>query len=452
MDSNGHILIVDDDGGVRLAARVALAPHFAQVEVHDAPDGLDDLIGRGDIDAVLLDMNFRPGQHSGQDGLDWLGRLHRIDPTLSIVMMTAYGGVTLAVETLKRGAVDFVLKPWQNEKLVATLSAAVALTAAKREAETLRLRGAETVIRPGAMIGNAPALQEVLRRVRRIAPTDAVVCLSGESGAGKEALAREIHRLSSRAHQPFIAVDLGAVPEAFLESELFGHRRGAFAGADSDRAGRYAAADDGTLYLDDITALPLHLQKTLLHVIDRREVLPIGATRPAPVDVRLIVSSPRPLAERVEAQMFRPDLAMRLDTVHVDVPPLRDRREDIPALLEHFLALSARKHNLPRRRASAEVLKWMEAYGWPGNIRELRHAAERATLLLGDERLRLEDFPFLFKTHAPAAENEIFNLDDIERDAIGRAMSHFNGNITLAATALGLTRPALYRRLEKHGF
>ncbi|ESQ88122.1 sigma-54-dependent transcriptional regulator [Asticcacaulis benevestitus] len=452
MNSSGHILIVDDDAGVCLAARLALVSHFTQIETFNAPDGLDEVIVSRDIDAILLDMNFRPGANSGQDGLDWLDRLHRLDPSLSIVMMTAFGGVTLAVETLKRGAVDFVLKPWQNEKLIATLSAAVALTHAKREAETLRLRGAESAIRPGMMIGNAPSLSPVLRHVRRIAPTDAIVSIVGENGTGKETMAREIHRLSSRSHLPFVAVDLGTVPEAFVESELFGHRRGAFGGADADRAGRYQAAHGGTLYLDDIGSLPLHLQKRLLHVIEHQEVLPIGATKPVKVNVRLIVSSQRPLNERVEAEMFRSDLSMRLDTVRICVPPLRDRREDIPALLEHFLSLYARKHNLPRRRASGDVLKWIESYDWPGNIRELRHATERATLLLGDERLHLEDFPFLFTSRTPASEGGSYNLDEIERVAIGRAMSDFDGNITLAATALGLTRPALYRRLEKHGF
>lgn len=452
MKPYGHILIVDDDPGVLMAARLALAPFVAQVEMFGAPDKLDEVVAASAVDVVLLDMNFSPGAHSGQDGLDWLERLRRVAPDVSVVMMTAYGGVALAVETLKRGAVDFVLKPWQNEKLVATVSAAAALAKARRDTADLRLRNAEMTGRTGEMIGQAPSLQPVFKRLQRAAPTDTNILILGEAGVGKELVAREVHRLSHRSSQPFVSIDLSAVPEAALESELFGHRRGAFAGADTDRAGRIQAANGGTLYLDEIGALPLHLQRKLLGVLDRREVVPVGAVIPTVVDLRLIAGSHRPLADLEREDVFRRDLLDRLRTVEINVPALRDRHEDIPLLLEHFLSFYARKHNVVRRRLSANVLRRLETYNWPGNIRELRHAAERATLMIGAERLELQDFPFVFNRVSQPSGPEIFDLEELERQTIGRAMTHFNGNITLAATALGLTRPALYRRLEKHGF
>jgi DNA-binding NtrC family response regulator len=448
----GQILVIDDDPGVLMAARLALGPHVEHVETLSDPAGLEDALASRPIEAVLMDMNFTPGANSGREGLDWLDRLRALDPTLSVVVMTAYGGVALAVETLKQGAVDFVLKPWRNEKLIATVSAAAALTRAKRQTEQALLRGAEVAgARAREMIGGAPAFQRVLKLIRRAAPTDAPALILGESGCGKEAAAREIHRLSRRARQPFVSVTLGAVSEGHLESELFGHRRGAFAGADSDRAGRLQGADGGTLFLDEISLLPAHLQRKLLSVLERGEVTPLGAAKPTPIDVRLITASNLPLAALARDDTLPPELLLRLRTVEIALPPLRERREDIAALLEHFLAAYARQHNAPRRRLSPEALRLLEAHDWPGNIRELRHAAERAAIIGGDERLEPQDFPFLFAAPATGAEEQ-FDLDQLEKETIGRAMVRFNGNISMAATALGLTRPALYRRLEKHGF
>ncbi|MFT4075123.1 MAG: sigma-54 dependent transcriptional regulator [Asticcacaulis sp.] len=452
MKTEGHILIVDDDEGVLLAARLALSPYFTQVETSSTIEGIDDRIDREAFDAVLLDMNFRPGANSGRDGLDLLTIFHRLDPKLSIVMMTAYGGVSLAVETLKAGAVDFVLKPWQNEKLVATITAAVALTTAKREADSLKLRHHESTLRPGEMVGSSAEHQKVMRQLRRVAPTETNVLVLGEPGSGRETIARELHRLSVRQNAPFVAIDVTSVPEGLLESELFGHRRGAFPGADTDRAGRLQAANGGTLYIEDIVALPLHIQRKLSATIDRGEVTAIGSSRHVAINVRLVAATQRKKEDIENGDFFHPGLLMRLRTVEIQVPPLRERRDDIAPLMEHFLAAFARRHNLPRRRMPAELLKWIEDYRWPGNIRELRQAAERATLFVGDESLRLEDFPFLFAHSARTSSVESFNLEEIERQAIARAMSHFNGNITMAAAALGLTRPALYRRLEKHGF
>ena len=448
---NGQVLIIDDDPGVLIAARLALLPHVATVETLDRPDGLEDLLFDGHLDAVLLDMNFTPGAHSGQDGLMWLDRLHRLAPDLSVVLMTAYGGVGVAVEALKRGAVDFVLKPWQNEKLIATMSAAIALTRAKRDTAQAHLRSAETAISPGQMIGMSPPMQRVFRLMQRVASTDSNVFISGENGTGKEQAAREIHRLSGRRDRPFVAVDLGAIPEGQFESELFGHVRGAVPGVNSERAGRFQAADGGTLFLDEIAILPLHLQARLLTALERHEVWPVGAVKPVAVNIRLIAASHRPVTDLSSQEIVRQDLLMLLKTVEIHLPPLRERQEDIGLLLEHFLGLHARKHNVARRRLTPEVLRRLQAYDWPGNIRELRHASERATLLAGSERLGLEDFPLVFAPRKAEADDDDFDLDAIEKRAIQRALVHFNGNISLAAPALGLTRPALYRRLEKHG-
>jgi DNA-binding NtrC family response regulator len=451
---SGRILIVDDNPDVLTAARLALASRVEQVESLRAPSDLPDAVSKLRPDAVLLDMNFAPGVQTGREGLDWLSRIHSLDPYASVVLMTAFGGVSLAVEALKSGAVDFVLKPWQNDKLVATISSAVSLSKARREAADLQSRNSalatETVPRAGELIGSAPSLQRVFDLIRRAAPTDANVLILGESGTGKELTSREIHRLSARSGHAFVSVDLGALPDALFESELFGHKRGAFTGADSDRAGRIQAANGGTLFLDEIGNLPLHLQRKLLTVLERREVTPVGGTRPMPIDVRLITATNRSLSDLENEEVLRQDLLFRIKTVEIVLPSLRDRREDIPTLLEHFLALYARKYNVPRRRLSSEALTLLENYSWPGNVRELRHAVERATILASGERLAPGDFPFAGASK-PAAATDDFDLERIEKHAIERALARYRGNISQAAAALGLTRPALYRRMMKHG-
>ncbi|MET0497343.1 MAG: sigma-54 dependent transcriptional regulator [Steroidobacteraceae bacterium] len=449
-----RVIVVDDDPDVLTAARMALTG-VARVESLSSPAELMDALTEASADAVLLDMNFATGAHSGREGLNWLARIGAIDPHISVVLMTAFGGVSLAVESLKSGAVDFVLKPWQNDKLVATIGAAISLAQARREAADLKVRNAALVSASSApsneIIGSAPALRRVFDLIRRAAPTDANVLILGESGTGKELTAREIHRLSPRAAQPFVSIDLGALPDALFESELFGHRRGAFTGANADRVGRIQAAQGGTLFLDEIGNLPLHLQRKLLTVLERREVQPVGATRPVSIDVRLVTATNRAPADLAREEVFRQDLLFRIKTVEIVLPPLRERREDIPALLEHFLATYARKHNVPRRRLSPQALAALESYGWPGNVRELHHAVERATILASADKLMPEDFPFLGAAPVPGSVDGDFALESIERSVIERALAHHQGNISQAASALGLTRPALYRRMAKHG-
>jgi DNA-binding NtrC family response regulator len=399
-------------------------------------------------DAILLDMNFAPGERTGREGLDWHGRLRVAVPTASVVLMTAFGGVSLAVEALKAGAVDFVLKPWQNDKLVATLSAAVALSKARARTDILI---SESAPPKGELIGSAVALRQVFDIIHRAAPTDANVLVLGESGTGKELTAREIHRLSRRAREPFVSVDLGALPDSLFESELFGHKRGAFTGADADRAGRIVAANRGTLFLDEIGNLPLHLQRKLLTVLERREVIAVGAVDPTPIDIRLITATNRSSSELEDEGVLRQDLLFRIRTVEITLPPLRRRAEDIPALLEHFLSIYARKYDVPRRKISADALALLEKYAWPGNVRELRHAVERATILANSDRLLPEDFPFAHQRPGPTLDPaEDLDLARTERRTIERALKLYDGNISQAAAALGLTRPALYRRLSKH--
>jgi DNA-binding NtrC family response regulator len=450
----GRVLVIDDDPDVLIAARFALKFAFEQVETSTSPQDLESAAKDQAFDAVLLDLNFLPAARSGHEGLGWLARVRQLDPTLSVVLMTAYGGIALAVEALKQGGTDFVLKPWENQKLVATLSAAVALARARRDAVHLRLRAdaltTDGIASSGELIGSAPALRRVFDLIQRAAPTDANVLILGESGTGKELTARAVHRLSNRGREPLVCVDLGAITESLFESELFGHKRGAFTGADRDRIGRIEAAHGGTLFLDEIANLPLHLQRKLLTVLEQRAVIPVGATQPVPVDIRLVTATNRPLSELSREEIFRQDLLFRIKTVEIVLPPLRERREDIAVLLEHFLVFYARKNNVPRRRLAPETLKVLEEYGWPGNIRELRHAAERATILARGERLDPEDFPFATAS-VSAPTSEQFDLEQVERLTIARALARFEGNISFAAAALGLTRQALYRRIAKHG-
>jgi DNA-binding NtrC family response regulator len=369
--------------------------------------------------------------------------------------------VPVAVEAMKRGATDFVLKPWQNERLVATVMTATSLTRSRRDVGRLETenRALSAAVEPTSdtILGDSQAMRRVFDMVARAAPTHANVLILGESGTGKEVFAREIHRRSSRADKPFVSVDLGAVTETLFESELFGHKKGAFTDAKADRPGRMVASSGGTLFLDEIGNLPLYLQRKLLTVLERQEVVPVGGDRPVQIDLRLVTATNMPVSELGREQVFRQDLLYRINTVELTLPPLRERRGDVAALAEHFIALYARKYNLPRRKLSAEALAALEAYRWPGNVRELRHAIERATILGTGDRFEPGDFAAPDSApRAPSgddADDDIatYNLEEMEHRLIRRALADHGGNISHAASALGLTRAALYRRIEKHG-
>jgi DNA-binding NtrC family response regulator len=456
--SPARILVVDDEEDILLAARLLLKRHFASVETLRDPAALPERVRQGAFDVLLLDMNFARGADSGAEGLSWLSKVLAIDPQAVVVLVTAHGDMELAVRAMKEGAADFVVKPWENERLIATLTAAANLRRASAEAAELRSRHsglAAASHSENALVGASPAIRRVFDLIRRAAPTDANVLILGENGTGKELVAREIHRQSKRANEVFLRVDLGTVSAALFESELFGHRRGAFTDAKDDRTGRFRAATGGSLFLDEIGNVPLHLQTKLLTTLERREVIPVGSDRAEPIDVRLICATNLPPGHLNDEQVFRADLLYRINTVEITLPPLRERREDIPLLLEHFIGMYAHKYNMPRKRVTAAALDQLCAYDWPGNIRALRHAVERAVILSEGPVFEAEDFSLNAERRvpapAPAVGEAALDLDTLERDTIARALAQHNGNVSRAAQALGLTRASLYRRMQKHG-
>jgi len=460
MSSIGNILVVDDDDDILTAARLLLRRRFADVVTCRRPERIPDLMSRHGFDAVLLDMNFGPGESSGEQGIAWLRRILDIDPTVVVVIITAHGSVETAVEAMKHGATDFVTKPWQNEKVVATVSAAVELHRSREEAASLRTANvalrAATAGSDLQIIAESEAMQQVFSLVERAAPTDANVLILGENGTGKELIARRLHELSSRARQVFLAVDMGAISESLFESELFGHRKGAFTGAAEDRLGRFQAADGGTLFLDEIGNLPLHLQAKLLSALEQREVTPVGTDRPQPFDVRVIAATNTPVDRLRDADLFRPDLLFRLNTVEITIPPLRKRKDDILPIAQHFASLYAKKYGKAARGFSTAAEAALLDYHWPGNVRALRHAVERAVILGGGSRLEPPDlqldYPDTARSPRPvAAIPTILNLDELEKATIEKALRKHGFNISRAAAELGLTRASLYRRMEKHG-
>ncbi|MDH5715467.1 MAG: sigma-54 dependent transcriptional regulator [Candidatus Aminicenantes bacterium] len=452
----GKILIIDDDEDILQAARLFLKQHVAQVHTHRNPESIPMLLKNDTYDVIFLDMNFAKGATSGQEGFLWLDKIHEIDPSAVVVLITAFGDVELAVRAIKEGATDFVLKPWQNEKLLATLSVAMNLRQTRIEAYNLRSRQKQLsadLDQPfHDFIGRSGAMQKVFDIIQKVAKTDVNILILGENGTGKELVARELHRQSPRAEEVFISVDMGAVSETLFESELFGHVKGAFTDAREDRAGRFEIASGGTLFLDEIGNLPLPLQAKLLTVLENRQVTRLGSNRPVTIDVRLVCATNRPIHEMVSQNKFRQDLLYRINTVEIHLPPLRERTEDIPLLVDHFLTIYCKKYNKPVKRITAATLKKLEKYRWPGNVRELQHAIERAVIMSESKVLNPSDFFFPspeIKEEKLALEN--YNLEEAERALIRKALSKHGGNISNAARELGLTRTALYRRLEKYG-
>jgi len=441
--STARILILDDDPDVACAAQMLLRRRHGAVSTLDDPACLNALLQAGVPDVVLLDLNFTPGRIDGAEGLAVLDRLTALAAAPAVIVLTAYADVPLAVEALKRGAGDFITKPWDNARLLAAVDAALAR------------RSARVASVDASLTGESRAMLEVKSTIASVAPTEANVMVLGENGVGKELVARAIHAASQRVHASFLAVDMGALPEAMFESELFGHRRGSFTDARADRAGRFQAAQGGTLFLDEIGNLPLGSQAKLLTVLERRQVTPLGADRPEPVDVRIVSATNLDEAALFDPSVFRTDLLFRLNTIVIRVPPLRERRDDIPALLHHYLSLYEGQYGRPVRELAPGALERLCAWDWPGNVRALRHACERAVILgnradyhVDDFRLAAPPAPALALAAAPVEE---FKLGALERDTIAAAMEQAKGNISLAARMLGLSRAALYRKLGKHG-
>jgi len=477
----GKILIVDDDEDILTAGKLLLKRHFSQVSTCNVPEHIPRFITDQHFDAIILDMNFGPGESSGAQGFYWLNKILEIKPASVIIMITAHGGVNVAVEAMKLGATDYIAKPWQNEKVIATVSTAVLLGRSRSEAQTLRetnkvLVQASNSASQQHMLGQSQAMQQIQSLIARSAPTEANVMILGENGTGKELVAREIHQQSTRAHQVFMSVDLGAISESLFESELFGHKKGAFTGAQHDRVGRLQAADGGTLFLDELGNLPLHLQAKLLTVLEQREVTPLGENKAKAFNVRVVSATNLSKENLKDERNFRQDLLFRLNTVEIKLPPLRERSDDIALLAQHYVDFYAKKYQQQGKSAkqlSNDALKAISSYAWPGNIRELRHAIERAMILSQSEMITPADLqldePSPMSTHSPissglhvtteplASQNaemallNDLNLEQIEKNAIALALKKHRFNISHTAKELGLTRAALYRRMEKHG-
>ncbi len=442
-DHAASILIIDDDPDVACAAQLLLRRLHGKVATLSDPAALAALLAAGVPDVVLLDLNFTPGRIDGAEGLAVLDQLRAQARPPAVIALTAYADVPLAVEALKRGAGDFITKPWDNARLVAAVDNALARRATAMPSCA------------SALMGESSAMREVKAMVAGVGPTEANVMVLGENGVGKELVARAIHQASRRAAATFLAIDMGALPESTFESELFGHRKGAFTDARADRAGRFQAARAGTLFLDEIGNMPLSGQAKLLTALERREVTPLGADRPEAIDVRIVSATNLDEARLFDPAVFRPDLLFRLNTIVIRVPPLRERRDDIPALLEHYLALYERQYQRPARTLADGTLDQLCRFDWPGNVRALRHACERAVILGSEVQYRYADFGLaagvVAPPPAPVAAPDGLRLGAVERDTIAAALAQAKGNISHAARMLGVSRAALYRKLGKHG-
>ncbi|MDN3690668.1 sigma-54-dependent transcriptional regulator [Cyclobacterium jeungdonense] len=452
----GKILIVDDNEDLLFAAKMLLKKHAKEVFIEKDPRRIPFLVNNNSFDVILLDMNFTEDTTSGKEGFHWLKQIKEIDPKAVVILITAFGDVEMAVQALKEGATDFILKPWQNEKLLATLSAAVKLKESYNQVDKLSNRQKQLqadLKKPfSEIIGQSASMKNVFSIIEKVAKTDANILILGENGTGKELIARAIHDRSERKDEIFVGVDMGAITESLFESELFGHKRGAYTDAKEDRAGRFEIADKGTLFLDEIGNLSMPLQSKLLTVLQKREVTRIGTNKSIPVDIRLICATNMPVHDMILENSFRQDLLYRINTVEIFLPPLRDRQDDIPILASHFLTVYSAKYRKQFKGLKQNAMQLLQRYSWPGNIRELQHAIERAIIMAEGNELDSRDFFFLSaKPSNEKVSSNTYNLDEVEKNLIQKAIDKNGGNISKAAKALGLTRASLYRRLEKYG-
>ena len=453
---SGRILIVDDDTDILDALKFYLKQHVETVDIETGPNTIPTMLANESYDVILLDMNFTRDVSSGAEGFFWLDKILEIDPSAVVILITAYGDVQMAVRAIKEGAMDFILKPWQNEKLLATVTAALNLRKSRIEVHNLRSQQKQLsadLDKPfHDFIGASSAMRQVFDTIQKVAETDANVLILGENGTGKELVARELHRQSSRADEVLISVDMGSISETLFESELFGHVKGAFTDARDNRAGRLETASGGTLFLDEIGNLPMHLQSKIWTVLEGRQVTRLGTNKPVPIDIRLICATNMPLPEMVAGNTFRQDLLYRINTVEINLPPLRERIEEIPILAEHFLRMYVRKYKKSIKRIQVSALAKLQKYRWPGNVRELQNAIERAVIMSDSDVLQPSDF--FFSTSNKDIENLAFenlDLEEAEKVFIRKAIVIHGGNMTQAAIELGLTRMSLYRRMKKHG-
>ena len=452
---NATILVIDDDKDVLVSANLLLKREYEVVITANNPSKINSLVTSQQIDLLLLDMNFRVGFNDGKEGIYWLKHVLEINPEIVVILMTAYGEINLAVEAIKAGAFDFILKPWVNEKLLATVHAALELKRSKKKlnvvASSNKALTEEIDQSFGPVIGSSGLMQKLMTTVKKVSVTDAEILILGDNGTGKYHIAREIHRLSPRREGPFIHVDLGAIPETLFEGELFGHKKGAFTDAKEDKPGRFEIAEGGTLFLDEIGNLPLHLQTKLLTVLQEKKVNRVGESIYRKFDVRLIFATNAPIHQRVHDGNFRQDLLFRINTIELTIPPLRDRKEDIPEFIDHYMGMYRSKYRKPDLQISDDAMERLKAHHWPGNIRELQHIIERGVIMCDNIEIKSNDFNLdpLPKSSDDIPDTEQLNLREIEKLLVNKAIEKYNGNISKAARELGLTRAALYRRLEK---
>ena len=452
--AKGNILIVDDNKSILSALDIFLTPEFQTVTTMSDPSQIPTELRKKEYNLVILDMNFNAGINSGNEGIYWLGRIKEANPDISVVMITAYGDIELSVKALKMGATDFFLKPWDNNKLLATLKSALQLNWSKKEVNELKEKekSLKTEINRDQkfIIGSSPQLMQVLNMVRKVAKTDANVLITGENGTGKELIAHEIHRMSNRSQEVMVSVDMGAITETLFESELFGHVKGAFTDAHENRPGKFEVADKGSLFLDEIGNLSFHLQAKLLAAIQNRQISRIGSNHTVSIDIRLICATNKNLEKMVQDGLFREDLLYRINTIQIEVPPLRDRGNDVLVLADFFLKKYSSKYNKPNLKINQQAQDKLLKYSWPGNIRELQHTIEKAVILGDGNILKADDF-FMRPIHGGKAIETELTLEEMEKRMINLAIDKNNGNLSAAADQLGVTRQTLYNKIKKNG-
>lgn len=450
------ILIIDDDQDILLSAKLLLKKYYSNIIIRDSPKELNQILSTESIDVIVLDMNYRIGFNDGKEGMYWLKRILEIKPDMVVILMTAYGEVELAVDSIKKGAFDFILKPWTNEKFLATVQAGLNLSRTKHKVALLE--SAKDILEKnidqkfGPVIGSSNAMEEVMRVVEKVSVTDANILILGDNGTGKQHLAREIHRQSSFREGPFVHVDLGALSESLFESELFGHKKGAFTDAHEDKPGRFELAENGTLFLDEIGNLPYNLQSKLLTVLQDRKVSRLGEGIERVFNARLLFATNAPLKDWVSEGKFRQDLMFRINTVEILIPPLRERPEDINEFVIHFLKIFKEKYHKSHLTIESEALELLQSHHWPGNVREIQHTIERGVIMSDGLEIKVSDFNLSSESSSSTKsvdEFESLNIHEIEKMLVEKALSKHEGNISKAAKELGLTRAALYRRLEK---
>lgn len=449
----GTLLVVDDNKALLSALELIMQNEFEKVITINNPDMINDMLIKYDIDVVLLDMNFKAGVHNGNEGLFWMREIFKYDKNISVVIVTAFGDVELAVKAIREGAVDFILKPWDNSKLLATINVAWQLRVSRLEASTLKKDNQllkKEINKAGEKIvtGASPTMINVMNIVRKVAGTDVNVLITGENGTGKELVAREIHALSKRAGELMVSVDMGSITETLFESELFGHVKGAFTDAREDRKGKFEQAQKGTLFLDEIGNLSLQSQAKLLSILQNRYVVRVGSNKQIPVDIRLVCATNCDLEQMVSEGKFREDLLYRINTIMIDVPPLRDRVDDIPILANYFLRVNGEKYEKSGMKISTPAQEKLANHDWPGNVRELQHSIEKAVIMSESQVLKPSDFTF--NSTVRRVLNEDISLDEMEKKVISDSLKRYHSNMSIVALKLGITRQTLYNKIKKY--